>query len=262
MSDLKSVQQAFQNYLIQDSDDISRYIKDSHSARSEHRLAVYHNAYHLRLVEALAINYPTLQKLLDEEQFDGLALGYIRQNPSAFRSIAWFGDHFADFLDKQEAISHAAFFAELARFDWSRNRVFDAADSESQLDISVMTRIAPESWPTLQFQFIPALRVEDLKWNAAEVAEANDRNQTPPEPMLLKEPVRWAIWRQNNGINWRSLPVHEAWALDQALQGENFAAICEGLLEWIPTDTAALTAASMIKQWIGDQWITKLHQKE
>jgi hypothetical protein len=58
--------------------------------------------------------------------------------------------------------------------------------------------------------------------------------------------------------HWRSLEVHEAWALESAVKGANFADICEGLLEWIDEQQVAITAAGFLKQWVSDQLVVSL----
>ena len=47
--------------------------------------------------------------------------------------------------------------------------------------------------------------------------------------------------------------------LEQAANGASFAAICEGLLEWIDAEQVALVAAALLKQWIGDQMVAEVH---
>ena len=79
-----------------------------------------------------------------------------------------------------------------------------------------------------------------------------------PTNNAVKFPQRWLLWRREFKTHWRSLDVHEAWALEQAFNGANFAEICEGLLEWIDAEQVALTAAGLLKQWISDQLLIRL----
>ena len=77
-------------------------------------------------------------------------------------------------------------------------------------------------------------------------------------PQRAEYPQRWLLWRQQLKTHWRSLDVHEAWALEQAAAGESFADICEGLLEWVDAEQVALVAAGFLRQWISDQLVTDL----
>ena len=67
------------------------------------------------------------------------------------------------------------------------------------------------------------------------------------------------MWRRDYKTYWRSLDVHEAWAIETAANGGSFGAICEGLLEWVDAEQVALVAAGFLKQWIADQMLEKLH---
>ncbi len=52
--------------------------------------------------------------------------------------------------------------------------------------------------------------------------------------------------------HWRSLDVHEAWAIEQARAGLSFGELCEGILEWVDASQAPLAGAGLLRQWISD----------
>jgi len=52
--------------------------------------------------------------------------------------------------------------------------------------------------------------------------------------------------------------VDEAWALDALQRGETFAAICDGLTEWIDAQNVAVHAAGLLKQWLTDSLISEI----
>jgi hypothetical protein len=98
----------------------------------------------------------------------------------------------------------------------------------------------------------------DLHWNVPWLWQALDRGQTPPEPERGETPVVWLIWRQQLDPRWRPLDVDEAWALQQALAGSDFATLCEGLLEWVDAANAPLRAAGFLKSWLAHGLVTGL----
>ena len=121
-----------------------------------------------------------------------------------------------------------------------------------------MARIPPETWGDLCFQFKPALQWLDLYWNVPLIESAMDNGETLPEALRSEYPHRWLLWRREFKTHWRSLEVHEAWALEQAANGVSFGEICEGLLEWVDAEQVGLVAAGFLKQWISDQLLTRL----
>ena len=76
---LARLQQNFQDYLLAEagSGPVRGYIVDDAKVGAARRLAIYHDAYRLRLIEALSSAYPKLQTLLGDRLFDDTARAYI-----------------------------------------------------------------------------------------------------------------------------------------------------------------------------------------
>ncbi len=250
---LRALQQRFKAYLQQDDPAIHDDIRDDDQARAEHRLAAYWNAYRLRLIEALGNDFEKLQALIGEADFERLILDYVAEHPSRHRSIRWVGQHLPAFLEQRGE----ALLAELAAFEWALGLCFDAAESDQRMPLDDMAAIAPEDWPALRFAFEPSMRWLDLSWNAMAIWQALDAGETAPAPQRGDHPVRWLLWRNHDELHWRSLEVTEAWAIEAAAGGADFAQISEGLLEWLDADHAALAAAGFLKQWLHDGLIAR-----
>jgi len=258
MADLRGTQQAFRRYLMLDDEDVKTLVADSDGAITQHRLATYYNAYRNRLIDALAANYPAVQQYLGEQAFEQLALAYLDSFPSMKRSVRWFGDQLAAFLSTRDDLQERELLSEIARFEWARVSVFDARDSDCLVSLQEMAELPVNQWPQTGFEFISAMRILDLSTNAPQLANAIEANQPRPAVEYQSLPVRWLIWRQGHNIVWRSLAVHEAWAIEAAINGDSFSLICEGLQEWLIPEQVAMAAAGIVKQWITDQLITKL----
>lgn len=258
MRHLRSLQLRFQDYLIGVSDAIEGDIISTENALAEHRLGAYYNAYRIRLIDCLAVDYPALMHCLGREAFENMALDYLQRHPSTHPSVRWFGTRLPEYLRDNYPGQDQEFLHELASYEWAQTLVFDAADSDSLFQLEDMAQIQPEAWPDLTFQFKPALQWLDLHWNVTLVESAIDGGTEIPPRQRSEFPQRWLLWRRQLKTHWRSLEVHEAWVIEQAAQGANFAAICEGLLEWVDAEQVALVAAGFLKQWIADQLIISL----
>ena len=258
MTRLHELQQRFQDYLIGTSEEVENDIISSENALAEYRLGAYYNACRIRLIDILALDYSAIEKYLGREAFENLALDYLRIYPSRHPSVRWFGQHLSDYLSDQYDREDSDFVTEIARFEWARGLVFDGEDANAIVQIEDMARVPPESWPNLRIKFIPALRWLDLYWNACPYAVALDNGETPPDRQHNEIPVRWLIWRRKHNPNWRSLEVHEAWAIEATQQGASFAELCEGLCEWISEDQVAMTAAGLLKQWVSDELVVRV----
>ncbi len=255
MSDLRSLQCRFQNYLIGTSDDIEADIISTADALAEHRLGAYFNAYRIRLIEALAVDYSALKKYLGAEAFDNLALEYLQAHPSCQPSIRWFGKKLAEYISSNYVHKEREFLSELANFEWSKGLIFDASDETHLIQLNEMAQIPPTSWQDIRIKFQPAIQYLDFYWNVCPYYAALDQGTPLPDKHRHQYPHRWLVWRKNHDPYWRSLEVHEAWAFESAQRGANFAELCQGLLEWIPQDQVPMAAAGLLKQWINDHLI-------
>ncbi len=258
MTDLRDLQLRFQDYLIGESEAIEADIVSTENALAEHRLGAYYNAYRIRLIDCLAVDYSALEHHLGREAFEYLALDYLRHYPSHHPSVRWFGRHLPEYLRDVYQGEEREFLQELASYEWAQTLVFDAAGSDRLFQLEDMAQVAPEDWPLLTFRFKPAMQWLDMYWNVPPIENAIDNATAAPQKQRAEFPQRWLLWRRDLKIHWRSLEVHEAWALEQAVAGANFAAICEGLLEWIDAEQVALAAAGFLKQWVSDQLLISL----
>jgi hypothetical protein len=255
---LRDLQLRFQDYLLGVSEDIEQDIVSTANALAEHRLGTYYNAYRIRLIDCLAVDFSALEKYLGREAFEQMALEYLRHYPSTHPSVRWFGQNLPRFLAEHHGSDDAELLQELARYEWAQTMVFDATDNPQLVRLDDMAQVPAEAWPGLRFKFIQARQQLDLSWNIPPLEHALDTNEELPRKQRSEVPLRWLLWRRNMNINWRSLEVHEAWAMDQAVSGTNFADICEGLLEWIDAEQVGLVAAGFLKQWINDELLVRL----
>lgn len=257
MTDLRGLQHRFQTYLTDSSEAIETDIVSSSNALASHRLGVYYNAYRIRLIDCLAIEYPGLKKHIGDQSFENMALDYLRRYPSSHPSVRWFGKDLVQYLRESEC-KNREFVSELASFEWSKGLVFDEIDTASVFSMADMAEVPPSAWPSVRVKFISAMCWLDMHWNACPYWAALDKDEPLPEIQHQDHPLRWIIWRKDRDPFWRSLDVHEAWAVEVATNGANFAELCEGLCEWISEDQVALVAAGFLKQWISDDLIAQI----
>ena len=85
MSHLRSLQRRFQAYLTESSEAIKKDIVSTPDAPAEHRLGTYFNAYRIRLIDCLAIDYSGLQKYLGDQEVL-LILKWINKNSVFFNT--------------------------------------------------------------------------------------------------------------------------------------------------------------------------------
>ena len=257
MNKLRRLQEDFQDYLLVGNDRVQAQVLGTEQVGAAERLAIYADGYRLRLLEALDTDFPGLHALLGDTQFDALGRAYIVAHPSPYFSLRWYGDRLSEFLGTTEPYSKYPAFAEMAQFEWAKSDAFDAAE-DTVAGIADMATIPPADWPGLRFRPHPSVRRLDLRWNVPTVWKAIDTGEAPPALEGAEYPIAWLVWRQDLLTYFRSLSVHEAWAWDALRRGDNFAALCEGLCEWINAPEVAVHAAGLLKQWLTDGLIAEI----
>jgi hypothetical protein len=245
---LRELQHDMQRHLLGGKSGVTAAIVDAPPLKAEDRLAIYRNAYQVRLIDALHDTYPILHGLLGDETWLALGTAYVAAHPSVFRSIRWYGREVADFLAQYPPFDLTPILSEVALLEWTLAEVFDANDAEL-VQRAELAALDPAAWGDLKFEFHPSLRRLNFSWNTAAVWKAMSRDETPPGPELGVEPVPWLLWRQNLQNYFRSMSGVESAALDSALRGRSFSDICEDLSARLPEEDVPAAAAGLLGTW-------------
>lgn len=248
MKEFISLQRNFQGYLHHGNMEIKKSIVETHPLCALKRLAIYHEAYHSRLEEALASNFPALKVYLGQEAFHQLSLDYIAAHPSSHRSIRWYGQGLSEYLI-QYYDENVHFVAELAQFEWNMSMAYDAADA-TLFELSQMVKIPAQAWVDMALKMHASVQRMDFNWDVVTLWEAFANHSVFPEVSQNPSPVPWVLWRQEYLNRFYALNADEAWALDAVFKGQSFGDICEGLCQWHDEPDLSLRAASLLKGWI------------
>jgi hypothetical protein len=258
---LRELQVDMQRHLLGEESAVTAAIVDAPPLPAADRLAIYRNAYQVRLIDALHETYPILHGLLGDEAWVELGYAYVAAHPSVFRSIRWYGRELAHFLTVRPPFSEAPILAEVALLEWTLAEVFDATDAPS-LPRSALSTVEPSAWSSLTLEFHPSLRRLAFSWNTAAVWKAMNQEETPPRPEMGPAPMPWLLWRQDLQNYFRSMTAVEAAALDSALRGRNFAQLCEDLGALLPQEEIPAAAASLLGAWADSGLIVKVSNSD
>jgi hypothetical protein len=258
---LRELQRDMQRHLLGETSGVTTAIVDAPPLPAADRLAIYRNAYQVRLIDALHETYPVLHGLLGDDAWVELGQAYVAAHPSVFRSIRWYGRELPQFLATSAPYSEAPILSEVALFEWTLTEVFDATDAQSS-PRTALSAIQPSAWGALTFEFHPSLRRLSFSWNTAAVWKAMSQDETPPRPEMAPAPMPWLLWRQNLQNYFRSMNAVESAALDSALRGRNFAQLCEDLGALLPQEEIPAAAASLLGAWADSGIIAKVSSSD
>lgn len=256
MSELVHLQEQFQKFLLSQESTAHDSIMPTGLVSVTTRLGIYRDAYALRLMESLSVNFPLLYAYLGTEEAEQLFMAYIAAHPSTYRSIRWFGDSLAEFTTQY--YKKNPHLAELADFEWRMTLAFDAADAPV-VGVDEMASLPAQAWADLQFELHPSIQRVHYFWNAVPIWQALAYEQELPALYLNEEANSWVLWRTPEyQLQFYSLSQEESWALDALSQGISFALLCEGFCQWFEPEEVGMRAASYLKGWIQKGMVSKL----
>lgn len=258
---LRELQCDMQRHLLGEDSRIAAAIVDAPPLPAAERLAIYRNAYQVRLIDAMNEIYPVLHGLLGDEAWVELGEAYVAQHPSVFRSIRWYGGELADHLASCAPFSEIPILSEVARLEWTLAEVFDATDAVP-LPRSALSALDPSDWSTMRLEFHPSLRRLTFSWNTAAVWKAMSQDQTPAPPEMAATPMPWLLWRQSLQNYFRSMDAVESTALAAALRGRNFAQLCAELQALLPAEEIPAAAARLLGTWADSGILVKADSSE
>lgn len=255
MSSLASLQRQLQSHVLSGDDTLAAQIESTDAVPASTRLAIYSDAYRLRLIEALQANYPVLDALLGSDEFARLTQLYLSAYPSRHYSIRWFGHRLAGFVRELDEFRAQPWLPEIADWEWKVATAFDATDA-ALLELDDLATVAPEDWSSLVLTLHPSVQTIAVTTNVAEIVKAAGNEQSLPEGKIGDEGA-WLIWRRDLAVQYRSLDPVEARALNTLATGATFEALCEAMAELMDADEVPQRAAQFLRTWIDEQLLEK-----
>jgi len=262
MPTLAELQHSLQDFLLDNTAEAEQLTLETPQFSRHERLQIYHNAYRLRLIDALRNDFPALEKVLGEEAFVKTCTTFISTFPSTNPSLRWLGEKLPPFLQA----SYPIHIGELAAFEWAQAMAFDAANS-SLASIEDIRALPPEAWMTMQLEFHPSVQILWFKSNAPALWSKCIKEEGPAhlEVIVATEPNAWLVWREDLQVVYRALEQAEASAMQAFMSQKNFAEVCSELCNWFAeeqvTTQVPMQAARYLQQWLQAGLITGIRQQ-
>jgi hypothetical protein len=191
------------------SDALESVILPSRSQSSLERLAVYGNAYYVRLLHCLRDLFPACRSAVGDELFDEFAYSYLQSYPPRGYTLGNLAGHFVTFLEQTRQEHFAAeqaaqpsadersasyaencsrFLVELARLEFTIDQVFDGPGIEDQPPqiYDQLLAVPQDEWPAIRLTPAPCLRLLEFNFPVNDYFTAFRRNESPNLPTPQK----------------------------------------------------------------------------
>ncbi len=249
MNRLADLQHAVQRAVLGKSGVAESLVAKPPTGTQAGRLAVYKNAYSLRLTEFIAHDYEKLRTYLGDVRFNEMASRYILAHPSDQPNARWFSRHLPDFLTSSPHYRRQPEIAELARLERAINESFDGPDHPI-VTMAELAAVPPEHFASASFKIAPTVHRFAVTTNVSSLWASLKCEEPPPRPEDTAMPTEIMVWRQGLGSRFRILGAEEAMAIDSAREGLPFSIVCEMIAAFDDPENAGLRAASYLRGWI------------
>jgi Putative DNA-binding domain len=268
MSDLKAMQCWFQSVVmhphgpLSDEAEVERLLTPSRRLTAAERLAIYHNAYHVRLLECLREEFPILRQALGDETFDAFAYGYLRTYPSRSYTLIQLGTRFAQFLAEtcpdDAPAEWSAFLIDLATLEWTFSEVFDGpgVEGEPLFDAAALAALSAEQWLQTRLTPVPCLRLLRLRSPVQEyyAAVRNGEEATPP----AVQETFLAVTRRDYVVRHHTLHPAEFALLHALTVGRTVGEAIEETAALLPDTQAAALLHGWFQRWAANGFFQPL----
>jgi len=229
--------------------DLAAAVEPSSTLDSAARIRVYADAYFSRLLNVLREDFPRLSTLLGPERFEELARAYLRSHPSGHPSVRHLGRAMAGFVERRTDLP--PYLADLARLEWARIEVFDAADTVP-LTADALRAVRAEDWPHIYLIPIPALQVFRASWPVHELWAGADAVCLAPAPTAIR------VWRTGDRTVFHAaMDPRGTEALRRLIAGAPFVVVCEAFAD-VPPREAAEEMTALLARWVEDGIIARV----
>ncbi len=161
---------------------IERVLVSNRQLSASARIGIYHYAYHARLVDCLADDFPSVLHALGREAFTALARDIIARSPSDHPNLNRYGQRLVRHCqDERARVPQRAFIAELAELEWAMVEVLHAQAAPT-LSLAALQTIPPQGWGAVRFKASDTVRLLRSTYPVNRYLQAQREERAPAIP--------------------------------------------------------------------------------
>lgn len=157
------------------------------------RFSIYRNNVIVSLIDALADSYPITQALVGVDFFRNMARAFAFSSPPKNGVLAFYGEHFADFIDSFPTAAGVPYLGDVARLEMCWIHAYHAADASSPTPDELQKKFQDLGMSAqINFNFHPSVQLLSSKyaivslWAAhQDLVDISDVDPYVPEAAIL-----------------------------------------------------------------------------
>lgn len=215
---------------------------------SSKRFNVYRNNVRGALVEALAVRYPVVQRLVGEEFFRVMAAEFAVANLPPSPLLIHYGAEFPEHIAAFEPAAELPYLPDVARLESAYWQAYHAVD-DTPLTAEAFQVIAPERLAEIRLEFIAGCHVLQSQHPIVSIWQTNavDTEVTPVDLSLREDAL---VSRPHLSVEVRTLPQGAAHFLRLLQQGEALGEAAQQSITLFPAFDLTANLAGLIQTGI------------
>lgn len=255
---LQEIQGKFLDFLLTKDHSIDKYIARSENNTEQERLKSYYNSYYLRLIEVLRSTYEYTAEFLGDD-FENIAMLYIKNNPSTNYSLDYFGENFSELLDDLELEND--YLADLADFEWCLEQIVISATGNLMTTNDLLALDSEELLDTV-FKFNESIEIIISNYNLSDfyqkIDDESDDGSEDCEIEFSEEKQVHILWRKGLSSMYKALSTQEELLFKLIYDENSFVECCEVLSDNFETeDLAAEFVSNTLSEWVEEGLFVK-----
>ncbi len=229
MLSLRETQERMTAAILTGGSDCHDYVS-ANGIPGARRIQVYRNNRLSSLTEALLACYPAVARLVGTEFFDHAARGYIQSTPLRCANLHYFGQGFADYLQRGSELTAWPFVPGIARLEWACQEVLHAQVSPP-LNLTRLRRVPERAYPGLRLNLNAATRLLRSNYPLLRIWQVNQPGYAGEDTVSLDDGgIRLLIARSALGPQFLPLTDGEYVFLRALSKGRGLQQACESAL--------------------------------
>ena len=217
---LRELQLGFANALFDGADEAIASEIIANGIDPAERIDIYRTNLREGFIQALAITFPVIERLVGTDYFRQLALDFLRAHPSRAGNLHHIGGPLPGFLSKRFADTEYAYLSDVAGLEWAYDEALIAAEAQP-ITVDALSGIDPADYEQLRFDLHPASKLVQSAYPIVRIWRANQPETASDEIIDLRAGgERVLVLRSADGIDFHSLPAGDFAALDAFARGE------------------------------------------
>ena len=227
---LPDLQRAFADHLggAERADLVALVAGDTIPAAS--RLDVYRHHVRHSLATALATTFSTVQAIVGDGFFRGLAQAYVRQSLPTQPVLSEYGAGLPDFIADYEPACDLPYLADVARLDWVLNCTFHAPHAQG-LGAGELAPIAADRLPSMTLSLTPGTTLLTSRFPLGRIWLASQPGADTATVDLDAGGARLLVTRRPDDAAFVELSAAEAALVAALIDGEPIEVAAEAAFE-------------------------------